>query len=499
MYREQKQPKEQSPFSKWLNDNYQSPRTKKNYIVAILTFLKTVYPEEFAGETEKSTKIDGGINRYLQENRDILEDAKRMLSYMRDKNYAPKTSRMRIATVKVFFEEHGKPIDRKDWRSLARRKVIPRPIALTADMIPTKEQIKSILAHLPLNIKAIALFLLSSSARVSETLQLRVDDLEMDSDPPKARFRASTTKGGIPRTVRMSYEARDMIKEWLKIKDTLKKPGGSLNRGKDQTYNKELVFDITATGFRLSWKRALRKTGLAKKDSETRIHIYHPHTLRKYGATEWSKRGIPRDVYEGAFMGHEEYLDASYKRYRPEEIDQLYIKNMDAITVYGGAVPSNFLEKLEAIEKETKEKDEALRQKDEELKKVDEVLDKLGIENHRPREERLLEYFRMTQEAKIQKQVIKSESVPPTKPVQNTPTIKPKEIPEQPTQPKSLEPEGMNETPCLKHQTWVNKCECIECQKTDFPTFSECFSIKNKIRVGKASKEEIAKFQNISQ
>jgi len=395
-------------FSKWLNENYQSDRTKKLYTIALITFLKSIYPNDFLNEGERSTKIDAGISHYLNENRDILEDIKKMLSYMRTKNYAPKTSRTRVACAKVFFEEHGKEISRQDWRALVRRKVIPRPIAITADKTPTKDEIRSILSHLSLNAKAIALFLLSSSARISETLKLRMDDLDLDADPPKARFRASTTKGGIPRLARMSYEAKEHILEWLKVKDTLRKSGA----GKGQPYSKTLVFDITATSFRLAWKRALRKCGLAKKDPDSKIHIYHPHTLRKFGATEWSKRGIPRDVYEGAFMGHEEYLDASYKRYRPEEVDELYKKNMDAVTIYGG-VASDFKQKLEAIEKEVKAKDE-------ELSKVNEMLDKLGIPNDRPLEQRLLEYFRITQ-TRQQTTPIKSEPIPEPKPSTQTP------------------------------------------------------------------------------
>lgn len=472
-------------FSKWLNENYQSERTKKLYTVAILTFLKSVYPNEFLNEGERSTKIDEGISQYLNENRDILEDVKKMLSYMRRKDYAPKTSRTRVACVKVFFGEHGKEISRQDWRALVRRKVIPRPIAITADKIPTKDQMRSILSHLPILHKAITLFLLSSSARISETLKLKMDDLDLNADPPKARFRASTTKGGIPRIVRMSYEAKEHILEWLKVKDTLKKSGA----GKGQSYNKILVFDITPTGFRLAWKRALRKCGLAQKDSETKIHIYHPHTLRKFGATEWSKRGIPRDVYEGAFMGHEEYLDASYKRYRPEEIDELYKKHMDAITVYGG-MPSNFKEKLEAIEKEKIEQTQAIKEKDEELRKVDEMLDKLGIGNDRSREERLLEYFRITQTPSKNEvitsptQITQKHEASPTRleqPKQTTPNT-----PIQIVQKRSVSNEHWEKEAksfmkvkedivwCPDKDDWIHTVKCELCKTIQFNVYRDC-------------------------
>jgi len=66
------------------------------------------------------------------------------------------------------------------------------------------------------------LFLLSIGARIGETLKLKIADLELDADPLMAHIRPEYTKGGYGgRTVFMTYEACDAIREWLQIKNTV--------------------------------------------------------------------------------------------------------------------------------------------------------------------------------------------------------------------------------------------------------------------------------------
>ena len=63
-----------------------------------------------------------------------------------------------------------------------------------------------------------------SGARIGETLQLKKEDFELDAEPPRVHIRAEYTKGGVgARITYFSFEARDAIKDWLAIKDGLKK------------------------------------------------------------------------------------------------------------------------------------------------------------------------------------------------------------------------------------------------------------------------------------
>lgn len=128
--------------------------------------------------------------------------------------------------------------------------------------------------------------------------------------------------------------------------------------------------------------------------------------------------GVSRGIYE-AWMGHKRYLDEAYHRYSLEQLANIYKDNMDAVSIYGGAGVSEFKQKLDAIEKEVKEKDE-------ELRKVNEMLDKLGIPNDRPLEQRLLEYFRIIQAKQTQSthQPMKTEPRPLPKPTQTMLIVK---------------------------------------------------------------------------
>ena len=381
--------------TEWLENSFRNEGTKNQYRIALLNFLQSVY-----GENEYSSihQTDEGIGRYFNEKEiDFFDDLKKMVRFMDSKGYAPNTINGHVISVRVFFEEHGHEISKKKWKQL--RRLRPPRVPITQDKILTKEQTRRVLMHLPVNGTAITFFLLSSGSRIGETLKLKKENLDLDADPPEATFRPRTTKKGVGgRTVFMSYEARDAIKEWLAIKDSRFKTGGY---GK---YAKDLVFGSSSRGFQAMWNLALEKASLGLRDSETGIHVYHVHTLRKFFETNMSLAGVPKDIYE-AWMGHTGYLGGAYKRYSKEQTAKIYKKNMNVVTIYGGATDSEFMKKLNAIEEEVKAKDA-------ELNKVNEMLDKLGIPNDRPLEQRLLEYFRITQTQQIQPTESKSSSLP---------------------------------------------------------------------------------------
>ena len=409
--------KQLSIVEEWLQKNFTNERTKNCLRQGMIAFLRSVYGKEYANIKANSFEMNKGIERYLNEQRDFVNDLRQMARWLQSKGYAPKTINRYLSHAKVFFEEHGHEIPKKEWRIMRRRGLIPKADAITRDDILSKDQIRGVLSHLPINGKAIALFLLSTGLRISEALRLKVEDFNLNADPPEAHFRSSKTKKAVAPIIWTSYEARDAIKEWLKIKDTIQKPGG---HGK---FAKEMVFDITTYSFRSMWKRALKKTGLDQKDSETGFWVYHVHTLRKFFRTQMGEIAKVPDITVHAWMGHSAYLAKAYER--PKELAQTYKKAMDAVTIYGGAGVSEFKDKLEAIEREVKEKDE-------ELHKVNEMLDKLGIPNDRPLEERLLEYFKVTQTKQIgtTPQTVKTEPRPPTKPLSKPLIVKeqPKEV-----------------------------------------------------------------------
>lgn len=368
----------------WLNKNFRVQSTKKSYISSFLLFCKSVYKDEIP---QDSFDIDYNnyVSRYLNEQRNFKDDFKAFILYLSDNGYAPSYIHTKVAKIRKFFSRHGHRVDEEEWDDI-KKGLMPANVIVTKDKILTKDQCKMVLTHLSVLGKAMFLFLLATGCRIGETIQLKVDDFDMEHDPPTINIRAQYTKGGVGgRTMWFTYETKNAILEWWKVKDERQKRGGQGEFGKD------LAFGVTAQAYRHMFYEALDKAGLGKRDpsTKTKIRIYHVHTTRKFFKTNMTYVAkLPTNVVDG-WMGHKAYLGEAYDRPEGIEADQLYKKHMEAVTIYG-SMPSDFAQKLEAMEKESKAKDD-------ELRKVDEMLDKLGIDNDRSREERLLEYFRITQ------------------------------------------------------------------------------------------------------
>ncbi len=221
--------------------------------------------------------------------------------------------------------------------------------AETRDKKPTKPMLKKILNYADLKARAQTLFLLSSGARIGETLQLEKDDFDFSSDPPRVHIRAEITKGGVgERTTYFSYEAKDAIQDWLKIKDTLTK------RGTSGDFSGERVFAWNSASARFMWNLACDKAGYGDRDKRTGRRIYHLHSLRKFFRT---KIGLELDITH-ALMGHAEYLDDAYLRLEEEgEIANAYLEAMPNVSVY------------QVEDQELKQETESLREENEKLKK----------------------------------------------------------------------------------------------------------------------------------
>jgi integrase len=249
--------------------------------------------------------------------------------------------------VKVFLQDHGAKVPEVAWKKIKRRGFMPKRVrAETRDKKPTKAMLKKILNYADLKARAMILFLLSSGARVGETLQLKKENFDLEADPPKVHIRREYTKGGVgERTVFFSYEARDAIKDWLKIKDGLSK------RGNHGDFEGNVVFPLSPNSTRWMWNSAFDKAGLGIRDKRTGRRVYHLHSLRKFFRT---KIGLDLDIVS-ALMGHVEGLDRSYVRLdQDREIAEAYLEAMPNVSVYG--VQSSEIKSLEEENAELKDR-----------------------------------------------------------------------------------------------------------------------------------------------
>ena len=404
-----KRPKNEGVLEHWLQNNFRVEQTRRGYRVGLLVFLKAIYGSNEYGNIH-ATNV--GVDRYLSEQRNFLEDFKRLIRYMNSEDYSPSHIHGVCGVVKKFFSRHEHKISDEEWADM-KSSLLPSNVVATQDDILTKEQIRRILNHMMVHGRALTLFLLSTGARIGETFQLKMVDLNLDADPPSVNIRPQYTKKGLGgRVIWLSYEARDAIKEWFKVKDSVTKKTG-------QPFPKDMVFGFTQHNFRSMWWRCLDKTGLGQKDPTTGIRIYHTHTLRKFFSTQMSEAGVQESIIH-AWMGHKGYLDSAYKRYSKQKLAEMYRDHMDAVSIYGvSADVTAFREKLDSMEKklEAQQKDQTL---------VEELFNKYNIPNDRPMNERLVDLIvQIQRKAATTPQPSKVEpnrsSKPPSKPMRAQP------------------------------------------------------------------------------
>ncbi|MHA1710207.1 MAG: tyrosine-type recombinase/integrase, partial [Candidatus Baldrarchaeia archaeon] len=238
-------------FKRWLETNFSKKTTRETYFSAMKNFLAAVL------DGKKIEDIDKCVEQYLDDlktgKRDFVSDFKYFLQKIA--NRPPKTVKAYVSGVKQFFEDHGFKISEEEWKKIRKRLMPKTSRAVTLDDKPTKEQLRKILNFVDIKAKSLFLFLASSGCRIGEALQLKVSDLDLDADPPRARIRPEYTKGGVGgRVVFMSYEARDAIKDWLRVKKQLKKrtPKKTLQKyGGSEDFGGERIWDLDDSTVRL--------------------------------------------------------------------------------------------------------------------------------------------------------------------------------------------------------------------------------------------------------
>lgn len=319
--------------SRWLQD-FRSKKTPETYMAGLKLFAQVMgnQPENWenwiAGYVESQPDEEQRIN-----------DFKEFLASMEDK--PPKTVITYAQAVRGFLADHKLKIPDDEWKKIRRRRQI-RSVVITQDKAPTHDELRRILNYLDVKGRALVLFLVSSGCRIGETLALRTEDLKLEEDPPQALIRTMTTKKGESgRTVGMSYEARDALKDWLKVKSEKKKPS---NLGGER-YSVDKVFGIVPSSARGIWTRAVEKAGLDQRDPATKRLVLHIHSLRKFYR---SNIGLDRDLID-ALMGHKGYLDDAYRRFTHRKIMDQYIDAMPNLSLYHAEAPDEveaFLRKL---------------------------------------------------------------------------------------------------------------------------------------------------------
>jgi integrase len=285
--------------------------------------------------------------KYLEKDtEEIKQDIKEYLINIRS-NTSPSTFAL-ARNVIIGFIETEKNItlftkrERRKLITLKKTKGI-----LTVDEKLTKPLLRRILAEANLNMRALILTLASSGIRVGEATQIKLQDIDFDSEPTKITIRASYTKTGYKRIVFISDEATKYLRDWLESRESYLKLRKKYSKRFKESVSgdSDRVFPFHPVNAGRKFRRIIEKIGLTKRDPETNRYVYHIHGLRKFFKSNMETK-ISESIVE-YLMGHTGYLSGSYLRYTERELAEFYLEAMDTVTIFESGIP---LEKIKELE-----------------------------------------------------------------------------------------------------------------------------------------------------
>ena len=218
------------------------------------------------------------------------EDLRRFLLTLKDESSY--TYANYLKALKVFFRNYlGMPHVVATFK-FPHHEIVPK-------RLPTKEELRKFYEALP-NLKFKTLFLIyaSSGLRLSEVLDLKPSDVDLEKRMMFVNHASRTKKGWISF---FNEEAQKLLREYI------------------ETYRpREKLFRIG------KYRRSL--TGFVKARRETGINIT-PKILREWFCSEMGRLGVA-DRYVDAFCGRvpRSVLARHYTYYGPEKLKEIYDK-----------------------------------------------------------------------------------------------------------------------------------------------------------------------------
>lgn len=301
--------------------------TYKTGINHLKTFLQSEY--EF-DEIRLADKIN-------QNEIDVFEFLRLVIIYLDKKGIRPRGMRSYLSGIKGYLRFLGIKINSDDYKLLVK---IPK-IVRTREIPITKEMILRILRIASPKLQTSILVTLASGIRLGELVQLKLSDIDFNSNPTRITIRGNTSKGRISRETFLTSEATNALKDYLKKYFDWKE--GEKDEYLQDTYifwkiskSKKLSilpkFDTenAKQTLQISLRHHIKKIPDLTVKNENGLMAVHFHAFRKFFRTEVGN-ACGRD-YAEALMGHSFYMDTYYQL--PEEKKcQMYLEAEPHLTI----------------------------------------------------------------------------------------------------------------------------------------------------------------------
>jgi integrase len=310
---------------------YSRSNTKRVYQAGIYNFIEFISKVKRKGRkatSEEMEQFNNLINQYFNDGRDYFDDILRFAASLNSK--PPKSAKAYLSGVKEFLGYNGIEFTQRQIKNINLK--LPKGNARTVKNDIDSTVIRKISEHTDVKGRALFFTLKSTGMRIGEALQITLDELDLNSSPACVTIRGEHTKNGQQRITFIDREAKDVLNEWLKIREkyleaAVNKNNGLVKNGvaKPKAQDDNRLFPFSDSVAEQMWTTAITNAGLLSIDKVTNRKQLRIHDLRMFYRSQLAL-GCPVDIVE-ELMGHEGYLTGSYRQYSKAQMAEHYLKH----------------------------------------------------------------------------------------------------------------------------------------------------------------------------
>jgi integrase/recombinase XerD len=302
-------------------------KTRQAYMLGLRTFLRVNgFPDEY---TALKVMRRRGADEYLL----------RFVSGLQSRGLAPKSIWLYLTGVRAWLELHD-----VKYTAIKLRRFLPRKEVVKETRPIRRNEVRLLLGAIHPSKKLALWTMWACGLRVQECMNLRISDLDLESEPPRLYVQHSKTVSG-RRICFIPGDLAKALKEHVRGRDpddylfpSEKGPGYKMHHNR----------------FRESFYGALKRAGLLRRDASGRGWIYSPHSLRRGFETELLSSGAP-PIVVSILMGHDLGVTQSYYKPTERELAETWRKYENSLRLdYEDLAPAGKVamleERIEALE-----------------------------------------------------------------------------------------------------------------------------------------------------
>ena len=355
----------------------QCESTAKEYRKRLELFAK------FVQENYDSLTLDELIETLTKEGRgpriDVYQFAINYLAWLKRRGtMTPRSIKTWVSTARHYLESMDVEISPRKWQLRVKT---PKVVRSNKESL-SKEDIQTILnACDSIRLKTWLLWLAATGCRATESLSVRLCDINWKTDPVTVKLRGEYTKTKASRTLLITRELADQLRAWVRYKYRVRGIG-YYNRQTKKTFNKIVkpVINDQILVFSPGWRRSptLRHLYISllvefektlerlggrfaeyEDDNGGKHRKITPHSFRRFTKGCISDLGL--EQYSEYYLGH---YNSTYWTRSPKEIIELFRKCEPSLTFLDQTIMTKrhavVESRLETMEREN----QRLRQKD---------------------------------------------------------------------------------------------------------------------------------------